>query len=58
MRRGSRGIYIGPGGEGRRLSAAMAINGHAALMGIQEGVKGWKLTIDGGEVKSGLKARF
>jgi hypothetical protein len=36
----------------------MAINGHAALMGIQEGVKGWKLTIDGGEVKSGLKARF
>jgi hypothetical protein len=31
------GAYIGPGGEGRRLPAAMAINGLAALMGNQEG---------------------
>jgi hypothetical protein len=31
------GVYIGPGGEGRPLPSAMAINGHAALMRIQEG---------------------
>jgi hypothetical protein len=32
-----RGVYIGSGEEGKGLLAAMAINGHAALMGIQEG---------------------
>jgi hypothetical protein len=58
MRRGPRGAYIGPGGEGRRLPAAMAINGHAALMGIQEGgrFKEGKRLIDGGRVKGGFTA--
>jgi hypothetical protein len=41
VRRGVRrcpgGAYIGVGGEGKRLPTAMGINGHAALMGNQEG---------------------
>jgi hypothetical protein len=41
VRRGVRrcpgGAYIGSGEEGKGLPAAMAINGHATLMGIQEG---------------------
>jgi hypothetical protein len=37
----------------------MAINGHAALMGIHEGgFKEWKRPSDDGEVKGDLKARF
>jgi hypothetical protein len=32
------GAYIGPRGEGKRLPAAMAMNGHAALTENQEGV--------------------
>jgi hypothetical protein len=33
------GAYIGPGGEGERLPATMAINGHSALIVIKRGVK-------------------
>jgi hypothetical protein len=59
VRRGVRrcpgGAYIGSREEGKGLPVAMAINGHAALMGNQEGgFKEWKRWIDGGEVKSGL----
>jgi hypothetical protein len=35
------GAYIGPGGEGKRLPAAMAINVHATLIGNQEGGLRW-----------------
>jgi hypothetical protein len=57
MRRGPRGTYIGPGGEGRRLLVAMAINGHAASMGIQEGgFMEWKRPSDGGRVMGGFTA--
>jgi hypothetical protein len=37
VRRCPGGAYIGSGEEGKGLPAAMAINGHAALMGNQEG---------------------
>jgi hypothetical protein len=36
------GAYIGPGGEEKRLPAAMAINGHSALIAIKRGeIKEW-----------------
>jgi hypothetical protein len=37
MLRGSRGTYIGPGGEGRRHPGSHGHHCPAALMGIQEG---------------------
>jgi hypothetical protein len=37
VRKCPRGVYIGLGEKGKGLPVAMAINGHAALMGIQEG---------------------
>jgi hypothetical protein len=37
LRRCPGGAYIGAGGEGKQLSVAMAINGHASLIGNQEG---------------------
>jgi hypothetical protein len=47
------GALIGPGGEGKRLPAAMALNGHSALIANQEGgVKEGKLLNDGGRVKT------
>jgi hypothetical protein len=68
VRRGLRtcpgGVYIGPGEEGKGLPTAMAINGHVALMGNQEGGEGFmerKRPSDGGRVEKrhyGLKARF
>jgi hypothetical protein len=70
VRRGVRrcpgGAYIGVGGEGKRLPTAMGINGHAALMGNQEGgggeVKERKQPTDGGRVMAehhcGLKKYF
>jgi hypothetical protein len=43
------GACIGPGGEGKCLLAAMAMNGHSALIANQErGVKEVKLPNDGG----------
>jgi hypothetical protein len=55
VRRGVRrcpgGAYIGPGGEGKWLPAAMAINGHAAMIRNQEGgFKEGKWPSDGGRV--------
>jgi hypothetical protein len=51
------GAYIGPGGEGKRLLAAMSINGHAALIGNQDGgFKVGKRPSDGGRVKGGFTA--
>jgi hypothetical protein len=35
------GAYIGPGGEGKLLPTAMAINGHSALIAIKSGIKEW-----------------
>jgi hypothetical protein len=46
------GAYIGSGVEGKGLPVAMAIDGHAALMGIQDGgFKEKKRPNDGRRVK-------
>jgi hypothetical protein len=52
------GAYIGSGEKGKGLPAAMAINGHAALMGNQEGegFKEKKQPIDGGRGKRSFTA--
>jgi hypothetical protein len=58
VRRCPGGTYIGSREKGKGLSAAMAINGHAALMGNQEGegFKEKKRLIDGGRVKRSFTA--
>jgi hypothetical protein len=58
VRRCPGGAYIGSGEKGKGLLTAMAINGHAALMGNQEGegFKEKKQSIDGGRVRRSFTA--